>query len=126
MLSSASRQWLKFPSSLIYSVTSELLSHQGHQQGPADEGDQTEADGHELAADYWELIGSALSGGADSILNTKSNPRKMYKKHGKSVVFFERNYKQTHLQIQVCVQLYNLFISSFFIHVSCFTGCTSV
>ena len=37
----------------------------------------------------------------------------MYKKHGKSVVFFERNYKQTHLQIQVCVQLYNLFISSF-------------
>ena len=29
------------------------------------------------------------------------------------MVFFERNYKQTHLQIQVCVQLYNLFISSF-------------
>ena len=43
----------------------------------------------------------------------KSALRKMYKKHGKSVVFFERNYKQTHLQIQVCVQLYNLFISSF-------------
>ena len=42
----------------------------------------------------------------------KSALRKMYKKHGKSVVFFERNYKQTHLQIQVCVQLYNLFISS--------------
>ena len=31
--------------------------------------------------------------------------RRMYKKHGKSVVFFERNYKQTLLQIQVCVQL---------------------
>ena len=42
----------------------------------------------------------------------KSALRKMYKKHGKSVVFFERNYKQTHLQIQVCVQLYNLFFST--------------
>ena len=28
---------------------SELLSHRGHQQGPADEGDQAEADGHELS-----------------------------------------------------------------------------
>ena len=55
-------------------MTSELLSHRGHQQGPADEGDQTEADGHDLAADYWELIGSAPSGGADSIQNTKSIP----------------------------------------------------
>ena len=31
----------------------------------------------------------------------KSALRKMYKKHGKVPVFFERNYKQTHLQIQV-------------------------
>jgi len=31
----------------------------------------------------------------------KSALRKMYKKHGKSAVFFERNYKQTHCQIQV-------------------------
>ena len=30
--------------------------------------------GHELAADYWELVGSAPSGGADSVLNTESNP----------------------------------------------------
>ena len=27
-----------------------------------------------MAADYWELVGSAPSGGADSILNTESNP----------------------------------------------------
>ena len=30
--------------------------------------------GHELSADYWELVGSAPSGGADSVLNTESNP----------------------------------------------------
>merc|ERR1711971_621900 len=35
---------------------------------------KTAPGGHELAADYWELIGSAPSGGADSILNTESNP----------------------------------------------------
>ena len=31
----------------------------------------------------------------------KSALRKMYKKQGKVPVFFERNYKQKHLQIQV-------------------------
>merc|ERR1719458_303614 len=35
---------------------------------------KTAPGGHELVADYWELIGSAPSGGADSILNTESNP----------------------------------------------------
>jgi len=30
--------------------------------------------GHELKADYWELIGLAPSGGADSLLNAESNP----------------------------------------------------
>jgi len=40
---------------------------------PVPEG-KTAPGGHELAADYWELIGPAPSGGADSILNTESNP----------------------------------------------------
>jgi len=30
--------------------------------------------GHELKADYWELVGSAPMGGADSLLNKDSNP----------------------------------------------------
>jgi len=30
--------------------------------------------GHELKADFWELVGAAPSGGADSLLNTESNP----------------------------------------------------
>merc|ERR1719400_2756776 len=37
----------------------------------------------------------------EEVKKFKSALRKMYKKHGKSAVFFERNYKQTHLQIQV-------------------------
>lgn len=35
---------------------------------------KTAPGGHELSADYWELIGGAPPGGADSILNTESNP----------------------------------------------------
>ena len=53
----------------------------------------------------------------------KSALRKMYKKHGKSVVFFERNYKQTHLQIQVCVLLFICF-SLLYHTFTCFPGCT--
>ena len=30
--------------------------------------------GHELKADYWELVGSAPPGGADAILNEDSHP----------------------------------------------------
>jgi hypothetical protein len=30
--------------------------------------------GHELLADYWELVGSAPAGGADAILNEDSHP----------------------------------------------------
>jgi len=30
--------------------------------------------GHELVADFWELIGSAPAGGADAILNEDSHP----------------------------------------------------
>ena len=30
--------------------------------------------GHELSADYWELVGSAPAGGADAILNEDSHP----------------------------------------------------
>jgi len=35
---------------------------------------KTAPGGHELTADYWELIGSAPAGGADAILNEDSNP----------------------------------------------------
>jgi len=35
---------------------------------------KTAPGGHELSCDYWELVGSAPAGGADSILNTESNP----------------------------------------------------
>jgi len=35
---------------------------------------KTAPGGHELACDYWELVGSAPPGGADSLLNTESNP----------------------------------------------------
>merc|ERR1719350_496027 len=35
---------------------------------------KTAPGGHELKADYWELIESAPSGGADSLLNAESNP----------------------------------------------------
>ena len=35
---------------------------------------KTAPGGHELRADYWELIGAAPSGGADSLLNAESNP----------------------------------------------------
>lgn len=35
---------------------------------------KTAPGGHELKADYWELIGLAPSGGADSLLNAESNP----------------------------------------------------
>jgi len=40
---------------------------------PVPEG-KTAPGGHELKADYWELIGAAPSGGADSLLNAESNP----------------------------------------------------
>jgi asparaginyl-tRNA synthetase len=40
---------------------------------PVPEG-KTAPGGHELKADYWELIGSAPSGGAEGILNTESHP----------------------------------------------------
>ena len=46
----------------------------GHVQEHLPSACRQDPDGHELAADYWELIGSAPSGGTDSILNTKSNP----------------------------------------------------
>merc|ERR1712029_1240965 len=39
--------------------------------------------------------------GQQEVDRFKSALRKMYKKHGKVPVFFERNYKQQHLQIQV-------------------------
>ncbi|CAB4056953.1 NARS [Lepeophtheirus salmonis] len=35
---------------------------------------KTAPGGHELSTDYWELIGSAPSGGADAILNVDANP----------------------------------------------------
>ncbi len=35
---------------------------------------KTAPGGHELSADYWELIGSAPAGGADAILNEESRP----------------------------------------------------
>ena len=35
---------------------------------------KTAPGGHELTADYWELIGSAPAGGADAILNEDSHP----------------------------------------------------
>jgi len=40
---------------------------------PVPEG-KTAPGGHEMSVDYWELIGSAPSGGAEAILNTESNP----------------------------------------------------
>ena len=40
---------------------------------PVPEG-KTAPGGHELTADYWELIGSAPAGGADAILNEDSHP----------------------------------------------------
>ena len=35
---------------------------------------KTAPGGHELTADYWELVGSAPAGGADAILNEDSHP----------------------------------------------------
>ena len=35
---------------------------------------KTAPGGHELTADYWELIGTAPPGGADAILNEDSHP----------------------------------------------------
>ena len=35
---------------------------------------KTAPGGHELKADYWELVGSAPPGGADALLNEDSNP----------------------------------------------------
>ena len=35
---------------------------------------KTAPGGHELKADYWQLIGSAPPGGADAILNKDANP----------------------------------------------------
>lgn len=35
---------------------------------------KTAPDGHELKVDYWELVGLAPAGGADSILNEESHP----------------------------------------------------
>jgi len=40
---------------------------------PVPEG-KTAPGGHELIADYWELIGAAPSGGAEAILNVESHP----------------------------------------------------
>jgi len=40
---------------------------------PVPEG-KTAPGGHEMTVDYWELIGSAPSGGAEAILNTESHP----------------------------------------------------
>ena len=35
---------------------------------------KTAPGGHELTADYWELVGSAPAGGADAIMNEDSHP----------------------------------------------------
>ena len=40
---------------------------------PLPEG-KTAPGGHEMNVDYWELIGSAPSGGAEALLNVESHP----------------------------------------------------
>lgn len=33
--------------------------------------------GHELTADYWEIVGRSPAGGVDNVLNVESNPGRL-------------------------------------------------